>query len=230
MENKKEIKKILLELDDISNLQYNRLVDIYGKRNVDLVIKKLVNDDDRLALKLGRFVTNNDLSMPLENLSAYDYYINDISSLSELSLTHKRELINQIVFIISELNKLFDRVGNISNIGNKRVKPWISDKVLFCLTYCNDLELLNKIKVLYKSFVEKRNELVEDNLKFVILCSKLYHNRECGVEFEDLIQYGNLGIMRAVETYNPEYDTEFVTYAGYWTKQSIITNSKKIMH
>lgn len=225
-----DLKFILLGLDNVSDLQYSRLVSVFGKNNVDSVIKKLVNEDDALVFKLGRFIMSREKESIYPYNSSYDYYLNDISNISLKSLNNKKELINKIVYIISELNKLFDKVGNITNLNNEKSKPWISDKVEYCLFNCNDIELLEKIKTLYMSFVEKRNELVELNLKFVILYSKFYHKRERGVEFEDLIQYGNLGLIRAVETYDPKFDTEFITYAGYWIKQSIITNSKKIMY
>lgn len=50
------------------------------------------------------------------------------------------------------------------------------------------------------------------------------------MDFDDLIQFGNMGLLRAVETYDPTFGTKFVTYARYWIKQSIIRNSKRIFN
>ena len=62
------------------------------------------------------------------------------------------------------------------------------------------------------------------------MIAKSYCGGESGLELEDLIQYGNMGLIRAIEMYDSSKDVEFLTYAGYWIKQSIIYNSKKVMY
>ena len=76
--------------------------------------------------------------------------------------------------------------------------------------------------MLYNEFLNKRNKLVEANLRFVVCISKLFYRNNKDVN--DLIQYGNIGLMRAIEKYNPEYNTNFSTYAYYWIKQNISSN------
>ena len=228
MSKKEEIKNILLQLENVEQSDYNKLIITYGKDVVDDIISQMAIDGDCLLNKFEFLFLNDNFKN--KSITAFQYYSKDIEDVLKLSLEEKKELIDEIVLIIKELNELFDRFGNVVNINNKRSKPWISDKVEYCLVNCSDKVLLNRIKDLYNIFVEKRNKLVEDNLKFVILVSKNYYSKDNFVEFEDLIQYGNLGLIKAVEMYNPDYDTEFITYAFYWIKQSIVTNSKKVLN
>lgn len=66
---------------------------------------------------------------------------------------------------------------------------------------------------------EAREILIQSNLRLVVNTAKHYVGR--GVGLEDLIEEGNLGLMRAVESFDPEASTRFSTYAVYWVKQSM---------
>lgn len=65
-----------------------------------------------------------------------------------------------------------------------------------------------------------RASIVESNLKLVIKFAKDYQN--VGVPLADLIQEGNIGLMRAVEKYDPAQAFKFTTYAVYWIKQGFL--------
>lgn len=64
-----------------------------------------------------------------------------------------------------------------------------------------------------------RTKMIESNLRLVLKIAKKYYKR--GVEFMDLVEEGNLGLLKAVEKFNPELGFRFSTYATWWIRQSI---------
>lgn len=65
-----------------------------------------------------------------------------------------------------------------------------------------------------------RNKMCESNLRLVVKIAQKYTGR--GLEFMDLIQEGNSGLIHAVDKYDPEKGFKFSTYATYWIKQAIL--------
>jgi len=66
---------------------------------------------------------------------------------------------------------------------------------------------------------EARDRMVRANLRLVVNIARSYIGK--GLGLQDLIEEGNLGLLRAVEGFDPAMDTRFSTYASYWIKQSI---------
>lgn len=76
--------------------------------------------------------------------------------------------------------------------------------------------------------VRARDRMVRANLRLVVNIARCYTGK--GMGLQDLIEEGNLGLLRAVEGFDPDMGTRFSTYASYWIKQSIkraLINSSK---
>ena len=111
----------------------------------------------------------------------------------------------------------------INDSPNKDIK--INDPVRMYLKEIGRINLLtSEEEYEYALQVEEGNEdakriLAESNLRLVVSIAKRYVGR--GMAFLDLIQEGNIGLMKAVEKFNPSKGYKFSTYATWWIRQAI---------
>lgn len=88
------------------------------------------------------------------------------------------------------------------------------------LTPQEEIELGTKVQAKGRGAPPARERMIQCNLRLVISICKRYTNM--GLSFSDLVEEGNMGLMRAVEKFNPKRGYRFSTYASWWIKQAVM--------
>lgn len=84
------------------------------------------------------------------------------------------------------------------------------------LTAAEEFAVANRVR---QGDAQARRKMIESNLRLVVKLAKRYIN--CGLDFLDLVEEGNLGLIHAVEKFDPSLGFRFSTYATWWIRQSI---------
>lgn len=100
-------------------------------------------------------------------------------------------------------------------IIDKRYSDIIKNNPL--LTKKQEIDLSRKIK---KGDSEARKKLIESNYRLVLSIAKKYHRSD--VSFDDLLQESSIGLLKAVDRFDPELGYKFSTYACWWIKQAAL--------
>ncbi len=102
-------------------------------------------------------------------------------------------------------------VDYAARLKEQQMRTWLNTEEFFAE--------YQSLKVALRKAVKAKTEMVEANLRLVISIAKKYMNR--GVPFLDLIQEGNMGLMKGVEKFEYRRGYKFSTYATWWIRQAI---------
>ena len=176
-----------------------------------------IQDEDLMVEDLDDDLVDEDFNFE-ENESEEDLYEEKISKMEqEYAASFKGSVQDSVKLYLKSIGESKLLKADEETIVANQIKEGREAKVL--LETETDIEKRKELSALVLKGEDAEKELIEKNLRLVVSIAKKYSGR--GLDFQDLIQEGNIGVIKAVEKFDPTKGFKFSTYATWWIRQSI---------
>ncbi|MDY0278322.1 MAG: RNA polymerase sigma factor RpoD [Acholeplasma sp.] len=218
----KKLDDEIIRLDAEDDLEYDSLVEALEEDGITILIKHSKEEDadgeeDLLDLD-DNFLEEEPDDLSLAGLEIEEDVLLEVDEVVSTVRTddpvrmYLKE-IGQIPLIDQEEEIRLAKIVDMGKVAQEQLDFYHNGELELSESDVDELELL-----VFKAGNAK-NSLIEANYRLVVSIAKKYTNR--GLLFLDLIQEGNMGLMRAVDKFNYEMGFKFSTYATWWIRQAI---------